>query len=87
MLGFGGTAPAEVGSDLRIIRVVARPVGPDDVVDAAGHLAGAYGATDDTLVLIRPDGYVAMISDAGDLTAVGDHLAAIDRGGPPGDGH
>jgi hypothetical protein len=28
-------------------------------------------------VLIRPDGYIALISDAGDVSAVPDYLAAI----------
>ena len=34
-------------------------------------------AGDRTLVLTRPDGYVALISDAGDVSAVSDYLAAI----------
>ena len=50
---------------------------PTTVADSAGHLVSAYGATDRTLVLIRPDGYVALISDAGDVSAVSDYLAAI----------
>lgn len=62
--------------ELAILRVVGRPTGPGDVADAGGHLAHAYGATDRTLVLIRPDGYIGLISDAGDLSAVSDHLAA-----------
>lgn len=41
--------------------------------DAAPRWAGRAG----TLVLIRPDGYVALISDAGDVSAVSDYLAAI----------
>jgi hypothetical protein len=40
-------------------------------------VAGAYGATGHTLVLIRPDGYVALISDAGDVPAVLDYLAVV----------
>jgi hypothetical protein len=28
-------------------------------------------------VLIRPDGYIGLISDAGDVSAVSDYLAAI----------
>jgi hypothetical protein len=45
----------------------------------ACHLAGAHGAADRTLVLIRSDGYVALISDAGDVSAVSDYLAAVSR--------
>jgi 2-polyprenyl-6-methoxyphenol hydroxylase-like FAD-dependent oxidoreductase len=47
-------------------------VGPG--VDRDGHLARLYGATDRTLVLIRPDGYVGLISDAGDVAAVESYL-------------
>jgi hypothetical protein len=46
---------------------VAQPAGPDDIADTEGQLTTAYGATDHTLVLIRPDGYIALISDAGDV--------------------
>ena len=78
LLSFG-PAPAigASASDLRTLHVVGQPAGPDDVADSAGHLAHAYGATERTLVLIRPDGYVALISDAGDASAVSDHLAAF----------
>jgi hypothetical protein len=31
----------------------------------------------ETLVLIRPDGYIGLISDAGDAAALADYLAAI----------
>jgi 2-polyprenyl-6-methoxyphenol hydroxylase-like FAD-dependent oxidoreductase len=48
-------------------------VGPDDLTGAAG----TYGATGTTLVLIRPDGYIGLISDRGDVAAVSDYLAAI----------
>jgi len=75
LLSFGATPAIEVG--LRTLHVVAQPAGPSDIADTAGHLASAYGATDRTLVLIRPDGYVALISDAGDASAVSDYLAAI----------
>jgi 2-polyprenyl-6-methoxyphenol hydroxylase-like FAD-dependent oxidoreductase len=92
LLSFGD-APAigSVPVDLRTLRVVSPSAagenaiggnGATDVVDtvvqdAAGQLASAYGATDRTLVLIRPDGYVALISDAGDVAAVVDYLSAI----------
>jgi len=76
LLSFGATAEASpVG--LRTFRVVGQPTGPDDIADTEGHLASAYGAAEGTLVLIRPDGYVALISDAGDVSAVSDYLAAI----------
>ena len=78
LLSFGPTPVVDASRfDLRILDIVAHPAGPDEVVDAAGRLAGAYGATDRTLVLIRPDGYIGLISDAGDVSAVTHYLAAI----------
>ncbi len=78
LLDFGAAPAVEATlPDLRTLRVVAQPGGPDDIVDTKGHLAGAYGATDHTLVLIRPDGYIGLISDAGDVSAVARYLAAI----------
>jgi hypothetical protein len=34
-------------------------------------------------VLIRPDGYVALISDAGDASAVSQYLAGVGVGSAP----
>jgi hypothetical protein len=53
-----------------------------DIESTAGHshphdLARPYGPTDHTLVLIRPDGYIALISDAGDASTVSQYRAAI----------
>ena len=78
LLSFGTAPAAGTAPDgVRILRVGAQPTGPDDIVDPEGRLADSYGATDRTLVLIRPDGYIALISDAGDMPAVWRHLAAI----------
>jgi 2-polyprenyl-6-methoxyphenol hydroxylase-like FAD-dependent oxidoreductase len=78
LLSFGAAPAVEASpSGLRTLHVVEQPAGPDDIADTAGHLASAYGAADRTLVLIRPDGYVALIADAGDVSAVSDLLAAI----------
>jgi len=77
LLNFGGTAAVELPSAVRILRVVGQRTGPDDIVDTEGHLARAYGATDRTLLLIRPDGYVGLISDVGDVSAVSNYLAAL----------
>jgi hypothetical protein len=48
-----------------------------DVVDSEGTLARTYDATDNTLVLIRPDGYIGVISDSGETAAVSDYLDAM----------
>jgi 2-polyprenyl-6-methoxyphenol hydroxylase-like FAD-dependent oxidoreductase len=78
LLNFGATTPVEASlSGLRTLHVVDEPTDPGDIADSEGHLASAYGATDRTLVLIRPDGHVGLISDAGDLQAVSAYLAAI----------
>jgi 2-polyprenyl-6-methoxyphenol hydroxylase-like FAD-dependent oxidoreductase len=74
VLSFGAAPPP---GDFRTVRVVGRLTGPDDVVDPEGHLAAAYGAGAGTLVVIRPDGYVGLISDAGDVTAVSAYLTTI----------
>jgi 2-polyprenyl-6-methoxyphenol hydroxylase-like FAD-dependent oxidoreductase len=72
-------APAVEGaqSGLRTLHVVGQPACPDDITDTKGYLASAYGATQRTLVLLRPDGYIGLISDAGDVSAVSRYLAAI----------
>ncbi|MFJ1767464.1 FAD-dependent oxidoreductase [Amycolatopsis sp. NPDC088138] len=74
LLNFGTAAPPP---GIRTLRVVERPAGPGDVADTGGHLARAYGAAEGTLVLIRPDGYVALVSDAGDVPAVAAYLTEI----------
>jgi 2-polyprenyl-6-methoxyphenol hydroxylase-like FAD-dependent oxidoreductase len=76
LLSFGAMPPIEASRrDVSLLHVVAQPAGPDDITDTEGNLASAYGATDRSLVLIRPDGYVGLISDAGDGRAVMDYLA------------
>ncbi|MEV4148933.1 FAD-dependent oxidoreductase [Amycolatopsis sp. NPDC049691] len=72
-LSFGTATAAGV----RTFRVVAEPAGPGEIADPEGRLAAAYGAGEHTLVLIRPDGYIALISDSGAGSAVPDYLAAL----------
>ena len=79
LLSFGA-APGAIKAfpfGLRTLHVVRQPAGPGDIADTDGYLARAYGATERTLVLIRPDGYIGLISDAGDVSSVSDYLAAI----------
>ncbi len=78
LLNFGETALlADPPSSLRSLHIVTQPASPADVVDSEGHLARAYAASDRTLVLIRPDGYIALISDAGDIATVSNYLAEL----------
>jgi len=51
-------------------------IGPrGDIVDDAGHAAGAYGLAPGDHVLVRPDGYVGAVLAAGAVDALGDYLA------------
>ncbi|MFG1926416.1 FAD-dependent oxidoreductase [Cryptosporangium sp. NPDC048952] len=76
VLSFGTTSVTH--KDLRILRVVGQSTAAGELADSEGHLTDAYAAAGNTLVLIRPDGYIGLISDAGDSEAVTDYLAAID---------
>lgn len=83
LLSFGATIAVKGAlADLRTLHVVGAPAGPNDVADPEGQLASAYGAGEGMLVLIRPDGYVGLISDAGDVSSVVDYLAALGRHAP-----
>ncbi|WP_308211713.1 FAD-dependent monooxygenase [Actinoallomurus soli] len=78
LLNFGApTAVAVPPAGLRTLHVVGRPTGPGDIADTEGHLTGAYGAADRTLVRIRPDGHIGLISDAGDVSALSRYLATM----------
>lgn len=78
LLSFGVTPAVEASPfGIRTLHVVGQPTGPDDIADTEGQLASVYGAADRTLVLIRPDGYIALISDAGDVSTVLNYFAAI----------
>ena len=78
LLSFGATPAVDTPpSDLKTLHVVGHPTDPDDITDTEGHLAHAYTPTVHTLVLIRPDGYIALISDAGDPSTVSYYLTTI----------
>ena len=46
-------------------------------VDNAGHLADAYGGSDEDLVLVRPDGYIGWIGQASDAHDLRDYLERL----------
>ncbi|MEV4539829.1 FAD-dependent monooxygenase [Asanoa sp. NPDC049518] len=71
LLGFGaGTADTVAAADERFgaavhAYTVIAPGDPADkhaVVDAEGHARSCYDVTDGTLVLVRPDGYVGLMT-------------------------
>lgn len=56
-----------IRDETRTIRVVDEITAPYDVIDLEGSLAATYEATDDTIIVIRPDGHVGMITDQGEI--------------------
>jgi 2-polyprenyl-6-methoxyphenol hydroxylase-like FAD-dependent oxidoreductase len=50
--------------------------GVAQVVDTGGHIERAYGAGD-SLVLVRPDGYIGLVADPADDEAVSGYLRGI----------
>ncbi|MCZ4123830.1 FAD-dependent oxidoreductase [Streptomyces sp. H39-S7] len=51
--------------------------GPGALDDFEGHAAREYGVTGDALVLVRPDGHIALTARAGDARAVHDYLGSL----------
>jgi 2-polyprenyl-6-methoxyphenol hydroxylase-like FAD-dependent oxidoreductase len=74
LLNFGREVHVSLPAPKTLL-VVSQAAGDDDVVDTHGYLATAYGASSKTLVLIRPDGYIGVISDAGDASAIEHYFA------------
>lgn len=77
LFAYGRSALPDLPAAVRVVRVVDSAVADDEVVDTEGHLARALGvdasalaAGAGPLVLVRPDGYVGGISDAGDPAAL-----------------
>ena len=71
-IGAHGVPPLD-GADPAIVGSWA--VGPGGLHDHGGHAASAYGA--ETLVLVRPDGYVGLVAEPGDGRAVRDYLRSL----------
>ncbi len=85
VLDFAGVPARRFPDGVRVLAVVARPIDRDDVTDGSGRLAETYGATERTLVLIRPDGYIAAISDSGDAAVIAARLAILSPTGSLGE--
>jgi 2-polyprenyl-6-methoxyphenol hydroxylase-like FAD-dependent oxidoreductase len=83
LLGFGA-ATAEALRETtakhgEAVRVCPVDAGPEGLLDPQGHARSAYGAAEDSLVLIRPDNYVALTAPAADTRAVLDYLDGLGR--------
>ena len=94
LVNFGPAAPLEaLPPTVKVLNVRQQLEAPEDLLDSAGHLSRAYGATARTLVLIRPDGYIALISDRGDISDVSEFLSmmgptlSVSRNNPPKRSH
>jgi 2-polyprenyl-6-methoxyphenol hydroxylase-like FAD-dependent oxidoreductase len=78
LLAFGDLPPIDhAGVGLQTLQVVDAAHQPGQLADTHGYLRTGYGATDHTLALIRPDGYLAVISDAGDTNDIQTVLADV----------
>lgn len=83
LLGFGpGTAGAlreTVEKHGDVVRAYSVDAGPGGLLDDQGHARSAYGTTEDSLVLIRPDDYVGLTAPADGARAVLDYLDGLGR--------
>jgi 2-polyprenyl-6-methoxyphenol hydroxylase-like FAD-dependent oxidoreductase len=78
LLGCGVPArPIAARADLHVHTVGER----GDIVDRDGHIRTAYGVTSG-FVLVRPDGYVSAVLDAGEVPALEQHLEKLGLGVP-----
>jgi hypothetical protein len=83
LLGFGESCAGplqDVGTAHRgLIKPVSvgAPGSGADLVDVEEHARTAYGVTGDTLVLVRPDGYLALRAPGASGTAVRDYLDRV----------
>lgn len=64
LLAIGGLGELRIVTETKL-KVVAIDRGAGTYVDEAGALRKNYGLTGDCLLLVRPDGYVALAADAG----------------------
>ena len=74
LLGLGEgcvTALSDLTSDI----VKPYLIGPGGLIDDSGHVARGYGQ--DALILVRPDGYIGLIADAGNALAVAGYLRSL----------
>ena len=74
LLGLGERCAAAL-NDLKADIVKPGLIGPGGLIDDAGHVAHAYGQ--DSLVLIRPDGYIGLIAGVDNALAVADYLRSL----------
>lgn len=80
VLSFGSAVPKTTfPAGVKVLRIVGEPMESEDIADIGGHLRDAYAASEHTLILIRPDGYISCISDAGDASTLVKFAAAVNE--------
>lgn len=79
LLSFGASPEVDLGPDVHAYTVVqpGATAGERTVVDRDGHVRAAYDMADGTVVLVRPDGYVGLVT--GDVAGVREYWTT--RGG------
>ena len=81
MLNFGPKATLKPSSfAATTLNIVEEASASGEVADDEGHLRRSYEVGDRSLVLIRPDGYIGMVSDAGLSSSVDEYLTALRLG-------
>ncbi|MFI9507899.1 FAD-dependent monooxygenase [Nocardia sp. NPDC052566] len=81
LTGAAGTcwdAVAHTGSGVVVHRITSAADGEEDLIDAEGRWAAAYGVTESGAVLVRPDGFIAWRSRSA-RTGADDTLVAVLR--------
>ncbi|MDP4096112.1 FAD-dependent monooxygenase [Paenibacillus sp. P96] len=75
----GSTSLPDIGNDqLHVHRIVrTQPQDADAIVDCEGNAYRAYAAENNELILIRPDGYVAMRASIEDTESLLDYLLPL----------
>lgn len=83
VFGDAGDRAAGVGarwpSMVNIVRIVAdgKAAGPEDFVDVQAQARKAYGVSSSAQVLVRPDGYIALVAGPAAACAVDTYLSRI----------
>ena len=50
-----------------------QPADQDALIDSLGHVRDGYVATDGTMMLVRPDGYVGLVADPGTIERIDEY--------------
>jgi hypothetical protein len=77
LINFGTTRDLPPFPSVNVFNVTQELKADTDIVDTAGLLSSTFGAGKNTILLLRPDGYIASISDRGDPAFVREVIAKV----------